>query len=129
MNIQQDYQNQQSQQYQQDIFPCNSKLDSIFKDISCLDALTEYAITALTEKTPSYFHEYEKAFTKQVRDYGVRLIQECKSGTLLKLSDEAIEEAAENRIGDALDASCTLDHEHFKAGFQFGALMMVQLLI
>ena len=82
----------------------------------------------MIEKTPSYFHEYEKAFTKQVRDYGVGLIQECKSGTLLKLSDEAIEEAAENRIENALDASCILNHEHFKAGFQFGALMMVQLL-
>lgn len=100
----------------------------IFKDISSLDALTEYAITSLTEKTPSYFHEYEKAFTKQVRDYGVGLIQECKNGTLLKVSDEAIEEAAENKIGDALDASCIMNHEHFKAGIQFGALMIVQLL-
>lgn len=35
-----------------------------FKDISSLDALTEYAISALTEKAPSYFHEREKAFTK-----------------------------------------------------------------
>lgn len=101
----------------------------IFKDISCLDALTEYAISALTEKTPSYFHKYEKAFTKQVRDYGVGLIQECKNDTLLKSSNEALEEAIENRIGNALDDSCVLNHEHFKAGFQFGALMMVQLLI
>lgn len=100
----------------------------IFKDISSLDALTEYAITSLTEKAPSYFYEHEKAFTKQVRDYGVALIQECKNGTLLKLSDEALEEAIENKIGDALDASCILNHEHFKAGIQFGALMMVQLL-
>lgn len=129
MNIQQDYQNQQSQQYQQDTFPCNLKPDSKSKDISSLDALTEYAITSLTEKTPSYLHEYEKAFTKQVRDYGVELIQECKKGTLSDLSDEAIEEAIENKIGDALDASCVLNHEHFKAGIQFGALMMVQLLL
>ena len=126
MDIQQDYQNQQ---YQQDTFPCNPKPDSIFKDISSLDALTEYAITSLTEKTPSYFHEHEKALTKEVRDYGVELIQECKNGTLLKLSDEAMKEAAENKISDALDASCILNHEHFKAGFHFGALMMVQLLI
>lgn len=119
MDIQQDYQNQWSPQYQQ----------NKFKDISSPDALTEYAITALTEKTSSYFHEHEKAFTKQVRDYGVGLIQECKQGTLSDLSDEAIEEAAENRIGDALDASCILNHEHFKAGIQFGALMMVQLLL
>ena len=83
----------------------------------------------MTEKTPSYLHEYEKAFTKQVRDYGVELIQECKKGTLSDLSDEAIEEAIENKIGDALDASCVLNHEHFKAGIQFGALMMVQLLL
>lgn len=125
MDIQQDYQNQQ---YQQDTFPCNPKPDSIFKHISSLDALTEYAITSLTEKTPSYFHEYEKAFTKQVRDYGIALIQDCKNESLLKLSDEAIEENVETKIGDALDASCILNHEHFKAGFQFGALMMVQLL-
>lgn len=58
---------------------------SIFKDISSLDALTEYVITALTEKTPSYFHEHEKAFTKEIRNYGVGLIQECKNGKLLKL--------------------------------------------
>lgn len=125
MDIQQDYQNQQ---YQQDTFPCNPKPDSIFKHISSLDALTEYAITSLTEKAPSYFHEYEKAFTKQIRDYGIGLIQDCKDGTLSKLSDEAIEEAIENRIGDSLDASCVLNHEHFKAGVQFGALMMMQLL-
>lgn len=118
MNIQQDYQNQQSPQYQQ----------NKFKDISSLDALTEYAISALTEKTPSYFHEYEKAFTKEIRNYGVALIQKCKNGTLLKLSDEAIIEVAENRISDALDALCVLNHEHFKAGIQFGALMMVQIL-
>lgn len=100
-----------------------------FKNISGLDALTEYAISALTEKTPSYFQQYEKACTKEIRNYGIALIQECKNGTMLKLSDEAIEEAVENRIGDALDASCILNHEHFKAGIQFGALMMVQLLI
>lgn len=122
MVIQQDYQSQQGQYYQQ------SNLKNKFKDISSLDALTNYAITSLTEKTPSYFHEYEKAFTKQVRDYGVGLIQECKQGTLSDLSDEALEEAIENKIGDALDASCILNHEHFKAGFQFGALMVVQLL-
>lgn len=86
MDINQDYYNQQSN-------PQNK-----FKDISGLDALTEYAITALTEKTPSYFNEYEKAFTKQVRNYGVELIQECKNGTLLKVSDEAIEEATETKI-------------------------------
>lgn len=126
MDIQQDYQNQQ---YQQDTLPCNPKPDSIFKHISSLDALTEYAISALTEKTPSYFHEYEKELTKEIRNFGVALIQDCKNESLLKLSDKAIEEAAENKIGDALDASCILNHEHFKAGIQFGALMMVQLLI
>ena len=47
---------------------------------------------------------------------------------LLKLSDEAIEEAVENKVGDVLDASCIANHEHFKAGIQFGALMVVQLL-
>lgn len=125
MDIQQDYQNQQ---YQQDTFPCNPKSDNTFKHISSLDALAEYAVSALTEKTPSYFHEYEKAFTKQVRDYGIGLIQECRQGTLPELSDEALEEAMENRIGASLDASCILNHEYFKAGIQFGALMMVQLL-
>ncbi len=99
-----------------------------FKEISSLDALTEYAITSLTEKAPSYFHEYEKAFTKEIRNFGVALIQDCKNGTLLKLSDEAIEEAVENKVGDVLDASCIANHEHFKAGIQFGALMVVQLL-
>ena len=123
--IQQDYQNQQ---YQQINFINNFNSKDIFKDISSLDALTEYAITALTEKTPSYFHEYEKTFTKQIRDYGVGLIQDCKDGTLEELSDEAIEEAIENKIGDALDASCILNHEYFKAGIQFGELMMMQLL-
>lgn len=100
-----------------------------FKDISSLDSLTEYAISALTEKTPSYFHECEKELTKEIRDFGVAFIKECKNGTLLKLSDEAIEESIENRIGDALDASCILNHEYFKSGIQFGALMMAQLLI
>lgn len=106
MNIQskqQDYQNQSNQQYQQDTFPYNSKLNSIFKHLPSIEALTEYSITALIKKTPSYFHEYEKVFTEQIRNYGVGLIQECKNGTLLNLSDEAIEEVAENRIGDALD--------------------------
>jgi len=98
------------------------------KNISSLDALTEHAICALTEQSPSYFHEFEKAFTKEIHNFGIALIQGCKNGTLLKLSDEAIGEAVENRIGDTLDASCVLNHEHFKAGIQFGALMMVQLL-
>ncbi len=97
-----------------------------FKDISSIDSLIDYAISALTEKAPSYFHEYEKAFTKEIRDFGVAFIQDCKNGTLLKLSDEAVEENVENRISDALDASCILNHEHFKAGIQFGALMMMQ---
>lgn len=123
MDIQQDYQNQQGQ--------CHQRYDTknSFKDISSLDALTEYAITSLTEKAPSYFHEYEKAFTKEIRDFGVALIQDCKDGTLLKLTNEAIEENVENRISDALDASCVLNHEHFKAGIQFGALMMVAVII
>lgn len=121
MDIQQNLQ-EQSQQHQQ----INSK--DRFRSISSLDAITDYAISALTEKSPSYFNEYEKAFTEQVRNYGVALIQECKDGTLLKLSDEAIEEAIENRIGNTLDASCILNHEHFKAGFHFGALVMMQLL-
>ncbi len=99
-----------------------------FKDISSLDAITEYA-GALTEKAPSYFHECEKELTKEIRNFGVGIIQDCKNGTLSKLSDEAIEESIESRIGNALDASCILDHEYFKAGIQFGALMMLQLLI
>ena len=100
-----------------------------FKEISSLDAITEYAITSLTEKAPSYFHEYEKAFTKEIRNFGVALIQDCKNGTLLKLTNDAIEENVENRISDALDASCIANHEYFKAGIQFGALIMLQLLI
>lgn len=122
MDLQQDYQNKQGR-YHQRYDTKNS-----FKNISSLDAITEYAITSLTEKTPSYFYEYEKALTKEIRNYGVGLIQECKNGTLSKLSDEAIEEAVENRISDALDASCILNHEYFKAGIQFGTLMMLQLL-
>lgn len=82
-----------AQQCQQDIFPCNTnpcnpKQGSIFKHIASLDALTEYAISALTEKTPSYFHEYEKIFTKQVHDYGAGLISECQNGTLSELKRE-----------------------------------------
>lgn len=122
MDFQQDYQNQQGKYHQR------YDTKSSFKDISSLDALTEYAITSLTEKAPSYFHEHEKAFTKEIRNYGVGLIQECKNGKLLKFSDEALEEAIENKIGDALDTLCILNQEHFKAGFQFGVLMMVQLL-
>lgn len=124
MDIQQNLQEQNQPIYQSQ----HSNSHSRFKDISSLDAITEYAISALTEQSPSYFHKYDKTFTKEIRNYGVRLIQECKNGTLLKLSDEAIGEAVENRIGDALGASCVLNHEHFKAGIQFGALMMVQLL-
>ena len=124
MNIQQDYQNQQSQQYQQDTFPCNPKPDSIFKDISSLDALTEYAITALTEKTPSYFHEYEKTFTKELHGFTDEVIRTCR-----RSSNETAGTIVEILGCDLLDASCTLNQEHFKAGLQFGALMMVQLLI
>ena len=122
MDIQQDFQNQQGQ--------CHQRYDTknSFKDISSLDSLTDYAIGALTEKAPSYFFEYEKAFTKEIRNFVVAIIKDCKDGMLLKLSDEAIEEAVENKVGDVLDASCIANHEHFKAGIQFGALMVVQLL-
>ena len=67
MDIQQKLQ-EQNQQFQQ----INSK--DRFRSISSLDAITDYAISALTEKSPSYFYGYEKAFTKQVREYGVGLI-------------------------------------------------------
>ncbi len=100
-----------------------------FKGISSLDALTEYAISALTGIAPSYFHEYGKAFTKAILDYGTALIQDGKGGRLLELTDEAMHEAVENRIGNTLDASCTLNHEYFKAGIWFGAWMVVQLFI
>ena len=122
MDIQQDFQNQQGQ--------CHQRYDTknSFKDISSLDSITEYAITSLTEKAPSYFHEHEKAFTKEIRNFGVALIKDCRDGTMSDLSEEAIEENVENKICDALDASCILNHEYFKAGIQFGALMMVQLL-
>ena len=98
MDYQQDYQNQQGQYYQR------HEIKNSLKNISSLDAITDYAISALTEKASSYFHEYEKAFTKEIRNFGVALIQDCKNGTLLKLSDEAIEENVENRISNALDA-------------------------
>ena len=124
MDLQQDYQNQQGQQYHQ-----QHDIKNSFKNISSLDSVTDYAIGALTEKAPSYFHEYEKVLTKEIRNYGVALIQDCKDGTLLKLTNEAIEENVENRISDALDASCIANHEYFKSDFQFGALMMLQLLI
>ena len=122
MDYQQDYQNQQGQYYQR------HEIKNSLKNISSLDAITDYAISALTEKASSYFHEYEKAFTKEIRNFGVAIIKDCKDGMLLKLSDEAIEEAVENKVGDVLDASCIANHEHFKAGIQFGALMVVQLL-
>ena len=123
MDIQQDFRNQQGQ--------CHQRYDTknSFKDISSLDSLTDYAIGALTEKAPSYFYEYEKAFTKEIRNFGVAIIKDCKDGMLLELTNEAIEENVENRISDALDASCIANHEYFKSGFQFGALMMLQLLI
>ena len=122
MDIQQDYQNLQGQYHQR--YDTKNR----FKDISSLDAITEYAITTLTEIAPSYFHEHEKAFTKEIRNFGVALIKDCRDGTMSDLSEEAIEENVENKICDALDASCILNHEYFKAGIQFGALMMVQLL-
>lgn len=125
MDIQQNLQEQNQPIYQNQ----HSSHQSRFKEISSLDAITEYAISSLTEQSPSYFYESEKALTKEIRNYGAGLVRDCKNGTLLKLSDQAIEEAAENSIGDALDASCVLNHEHFKAGFQFGALLMAQLLI
>ena len=132
MNIQQN-QPEQNQYNQRNYTYGGSKqqhnIQDRFKDISSLDALTKYAISALTEKAPSYFHECEKELTKEIRNFGVALIQDCKGGTLLKLSDEAIQEAVENRIGNALDASCILNHEHFKAGIRFGAWMVVQLFI
>ena len=132
---QQDYQNQPEQKnYNQRNYTYGGSkqqhnIQDRFKDISSLDALTEYAISSLTEKAPSYFHECEKELTKEIRNFGVALIQDCKGGTLLKLSDEAIQEAVENRIGNALDASCILNHEYFKAGIWFGAWMVVQLFI
>lgn len=120
MNIQQDYQNQQHQQIN---FINNFNSKDIFKDISSLDALTEYAITSLTEKTPSYFHEYEKAFAKELHGFTDEVIRTCR-----RSSNETAGTIVEILGCDLLDASCTLNQEHFKAGFQFGALMMVQLL-
>lgn len=69
------------------------------------------------------------ALTKEIRNYGIALVQDSKEGTLLKLSDEAIEENVENRISDTLNVSCVLNCIYFKVGIQFGALLMVQLLI
>lgn len=123
MDIQSNLQNQQNYQSQQ------SNPQNRLKDISGLDAVTEYAVNALTEKAPSYFLEYEKTFTEEIRNYGVGLIQDCKNGKLLELSDEALEEALEDGIGSLLDASCVLNREHFKSGIRFGALLIMQLLI
>ncbi len=69
--------------------------------ISSLESLAEYAIDALAEESPSYFHGYEKAFTKEIQNYGLELVQECRNGNLLELSDKAIEKLAlvEDRIG------------------------------
>ncbi len=96
--------------------------------ISSLESLAEYAIDALAEESPSYFHGYEKAFTKEIQNYGDSLIHDCLDGTLLRTSNEFISEAIENRIGNVLDASCRLNHEYFKAGFQFGALIIIDLM-
>ncbi len=98
--------------------------------ISSLESLAEYAIDALAEESPSYFHGYEKAFTKEIQNYGLELVQECRNGNLLELSDKAIEKLAsvEDRIGNIMDALCVLETMHFKAGFQFGALMIIDLM-
>jgi len=81
--------------------------------LRAFEFLAEYAIDALTEESPSYFQEHEKAFTKEVLNFSAGLVQECKNGSLLKLSDEAIEEIIENKIGDTLNASCVLNQEYF----------------
>ena len=122
MDIQQNQQGQNKQGQQ-----CNPA--NRIKSISSLDAVTKYAINALTEKAPSYFYGNEKGLTDGIRDYGIELIQGCKDGTLLDLPDEAIEEFIENSIDDVLNASCAMSHEYFKAGVQFGALLTAQLLI
>ncbi len=62
--------------------------------ISSLESLAEYAIDALTEESPSYFHEYKKVLTKEIRNYELELVQECRNGNLLELSDKAIEKLA-----------------------------------
>lgn len=117
MNIRQNKQHQQS------------NFQNQFKDISSLEALTEYAVTSLTENMPLYFRESEKEFTKELRNYGAKLIQECKSGTLLDLSDDEIEETIEKGISEAMDVSCVLNHEYFKAGIRFGTLLIMQMLL
>ena len=59
MDFQQDYQNQQGKYHQR------YDTKSSFKDISSLDALTEYAITSLTEKAPSYSMNMRKHLRKR----------------------------------------------------------------
>ena len=59
MDYQQDYQNQQGQYYQR------HEIKNSLKNISSLDAITDYAISALTEKASSYFHEIGRASCRE----------------------------------------------------------------
>ncbi len=53
------------------------------------------------------------------------MVQECRDGNLLELSNKDIERFSEDRIGNAMDASYVIDQEHFKAGMQFGAWLII----
>ena len=107
----------------------NNPIDTL-RDLASLDSIAQYAIFSMAEECPNYFHEYEAALAKSIRNYGLNLVKECKDSGLRDLPDEAIEKVIENRIGDsdALDVAFVLNHEYFKSRVQFGALFMVQLL-
>ena len=98
------------------------------RDLASLDAIAQYALNAMAETHPSYFHEFEAALAKSIRNYGLNLVKECKNSSLQDLPDEAIKEILEDRMAGVLDVACILNQEFFKSGVQFSALMMIQML-
>ncbi len=93
--------------------------------LATFDSIAEYAINALTEKSPSYFSKYEKKLADETLNYTNRLIKMCENGTLSGKSPDVV---MENLCDGILYASCVSNKEHFKIGLEFGALLIMQLL-
>ncbi len=93
--------------------------------LASIDSIVQYALDALTEEAPSYFSKYEKKCADEIYNYTNNLINKCEDGTL---SDKSPDVVMEGLCDGILDASCVSNMAHFKAGFQFGALMVMNLL-
>ncbi len=91
--------------------------------LASLGSIAEYALNALEAEQPTYFYKHERKFEDAIHNYTDSVIQICQNGT-----DQKTEMATEDLCSGVLDASCALSREHFKAGFQFGALLIMNLL-